>query len=217
MKLKQFILFVALITSSVSVCFADYPAHWWKPVPPEEAKGWEVLPQDALPGELILSKRNELGIFSNLSYSPFILDEVLYNSVEGLWQGMKYPDPTLSDDPRLMITSWPHTRQEVYLMSGWDSKNAGNAANEIYDQNRLRLISYKNQQFRSGDKKEGAALHLKIITDGIREKVKQNPEIKALLLSTKGLILRPDHYISDKDPESHKYHLILMKIRDELE
>jgi hypothetical protein len=38
----------------------NYPAHWWTPVPTNGAPAWEILPQEARPGEVILSKRNEL-------------------------------------------------------------------------------------------------------------------------------------------------------------
>jgi|GraSoiStandDraft_1057264.scaffolds.fasta_scaffold84034_2 hypothetical protein len=34
-----------------------YPAHWFAPVPKEGAPAWEILPQEAGPGEVILSKR----------------------------------------------------------------------------------------------------------------------------------------------------------------
>ena len=30
---------------------ATYPAHWWTPVPKEGAPSWEILPQEAGPGE----------------------------------------------------------------------------------------------------------------------------------------------------------------------
>ena len=43
---------------------AKYPAHWWTPVSKDGAPGWEILPQEAGPGEVILSKRNELGLLS---------------------------------------------------------------------------------------------------------------------------------------------------------
>src|ERR1700685_1887406 len=33
-----------------------YPAHWWAPVSKDGAPGWEILPQEAGPGEVILSK-----------------------------------------------------------------------------------------------------------------------------------------------------------------
>src|SRR3989304_3433110 len=41
---------------------AAYPAHWWTPVAEEGAPEWEILPQAAKPGEVILSKRHELGL-----------------------------------------------------------------------------------------------------------------------------------------------------------
>ncbi len=39
-----------------------YPAHWWAEVTKENAPAWEIFPQQAKPGEVILSKRNELGL-----------------------------------------------------------------------------------------------------------------------------------------------------------
>ncbi len=63
-----------------------YPSHWWKPVSKEQAASWEVLPQEARPGEVILSKRNELGLLSNFAATPFTLDGERYASLEGFWQ-----------------------------------------------------------------------------------------------------------------------------------
>lgn len=36
--------------------FLSYPPHWWSPAPKEGAPVWEILPQEAGPGEVILSK-----------------------------------------------------------------------------------------------------------------------------------------------------------------
>ena len=69
-----------------------YPAHWWKEVPRQEAASWEILPQDAAPGEVILSKRNELGLLSNFAATPFTFHGKRYASLEGFWQMMKYPE-----------------------------------------------------------------------------------------------------------------------------
>ncbi len=41
---------------------APYPQHWWTPAAKDGAPAWEILPQEAGPGEVILSKRNELGL-----------------------------------------------------------------------------------------------------------------------------------------------------------
>ena len=75
-----------------------YPAHWWQEVPRQEAAAWEILPQDAGPGEVILSKRNELGLLSNFAATPFTFHGKRYASLEGFWQMMKYPEG--DDDPR---------------------------------------------------------------------------------------------------------------------
>src|SRR5687767_1842588 len=71
-----------------------YPDIWWKHVPEDQLSGWEIPPQaaDREKGFVVLSKRNELGQFSNLGPAEFILDNQVYASVEGLWQGMKYPE-----------------------------------------------------------------------------------------------------------------------------
>ncbi|MCZ6837312.1 MAG: hypothetical protein O7G85_16170 [Planctomycetota bacterium] len=95
-----------------------YPSHWWEPVPEAEAASWEVLPQAAAPGEVIVSKRNELGLLSNFSPSPFVYRGRCYPSLEGFWQMMKYPEGL--DDPRAKIPgiTWKYTRKEVSQMIG---------------------------------------------------------------------------------------------------
>lgn len=212
------ILFSILLTLSITnlALASDYPADWWKYVDEQTAPGWEVLPHSAKPGEVILSKRNELGIFSNLAHTPFTLDGVSYASVEGLWQGMKYPDLTLAEDSRTKVTGWKSTRAEVFMMSSWDSKSAGNAANQMYADHGFKLINYFDHWFIYTDGNEGSQFHLGLITRAIRAKVTQNPEIKMLLLKTAGLKLRPDHLMSEKVFPSFKYHVILENIREEL-
>ena len=56
------------ISASPQEIFRDprYPAHWWTPVPEAGKPDWEILPQEAGPGEVILSKRNELGFCSQI-------------------------------------------------------------------------------------------------------------------------------------------------------
>lgn len=213
---KIILLISSLFTNVYARDVGDYPADWWKEIPKTQAKGWEILPQDAAQGEVVLSKRTELGIFSNLAYSPFILDGIKYNSIEGLWQGMKYPDKNLPDDVRFSAKDWAYAREDVYLLSGWDSKNAGNLANEVYANNKFKWINYQDHKFSYTDMAEGSDFHLILITRAIREKVNQNEEIKILLLKTKGLKLKPDHFMSDRVPASFKYHEILMTIRDEM-
>src|SRR5215831_2287245 len=69
----------------------SYPAQWFTSVPKEGAPSWEILPQEAGPGEVILSKRNELGLLSNFAATPFEFHGKRYASLEGFWQMMKFP------------------------------------------------------------------------------------------------------------------------------
>src|SRR5262245_33594259 len=77
---------------------AKYPATWWEEVSEDDAPSWEILPQEALAGEVILSKRNELGVLSNFAPTPFEFRGQKYASLEGFWQAMKYPEG--EDDER---------------------------------------------------------------------------------------------------------------------
>src|ERR1700721_1523819 len=123
-----------LTALSLAVAFlaqaTNYPAHWWTPVPGDQKASWEILPQAAKPGEVILSKRNELGILSNFAATTFTLRGKRYASVEGFWQMMLYPEAP--GDPRARDSGivWPHTREEVAGMTAFEAKDAGTAAEE---------------------------------------------------------------------------------------
>jgi hypothetical protein len=109
---------------------AGYPAHWWTPVPKEGAPAWETLPQEAGPGEVILSKRHELGLLSNFAPTPFTYRGRRYASLEGFWQMMLYPEN--ADDPRATHPGleWKHTRDQVAQMTSFEAKRAGDLAEE---------------------------------------------------------------------------------------
>jgi predicted NAD-dependent protein-ADP-ribosyltransferase YbiA (DUF1768 family) len=211
--MKTLILVILLLSSLAHA--TSYPEHWWKPVPRSEAASWETLPQEAKSGEVILSKRNELGVFSNFAATPFCLDDKCYASIEGLWQSMKYPDPALPQDPRHRIQGWPHTRAEVEQMVSFVAKDAGDVASAIYKQHNLKEISYGEKFFNHKDYADGSLYHYRIIKAAAIAKLAQNPEAYQLLLTTKGLILKPDHHVGDNDPPAYRYYQIMMEIRDQ--
>lgn len=206
--------FICLLLS-LSAFAQDFPADWWRPVPREDAASWEILPQDALAGEVILSKRTELGIFSNFGATPFILDGQVYASVEGLWQALKYPDPAQPNDPRHSIKEWPHTRAEVMAMVGFEAKDAGSAASDLYKKYKLKDVSYGDRFFDYKDYAAGSTFHLGIITRALRAKLDQNPGLWELLEKTQCLRLRADHKVSENDPPAYKYYDLFMKLRQE--
>ncbi|MGE0172562.1 MAG: NADAR family protein [Oligoflexales bacterium] len=208
---------IVLMTTSVScTLFAQnshYPSHWWKPVPRDSAPEWEVLPQDAGPGEVILSKRNELGILSNFAPTAFELDGKTYASMEGFWQMMKYPEG--ADDPRLQPNVvWPHTREQVAAMTSFEAKEAGNEANKILKQLGIDWVTYKEKRMPYYVQEKGD--HYKLILRGMRAKLEQNPDVKRILLSTGDLQLRPDHKQAPPIPPAWQYYKIWMEFRDEL-
>src|SRR5260221_3873065 len=102
-----------------------YPAHWWTPVIDPKKPDWEILPQEAGPGEVILSKRHEMGLLSNFAPTPFVFHGKRYASLEGIWQMMKYPvDP---QDPRAKFPGleWKHTCAQVAQMVSFEANKAG--------------------------------------------------------------------------------------------
>src|SRR5262245_5410655 len=102
-----------------------YPAHWWTPSIDKNKPDWEIMPQEAGPGEVILSKRHELGLLSNFAPTPFSFHGKLYASLEGFWQMMLYPEGP--DDPRATSAGvvWKFTRGQVAQMTGFEAKGAG--------------------------------------------------------------------------------------------
>jgi predicted NAD-dependent protein-ADP-ribosyltransferase YbiA (DUF1768 family) len=193
----------------------QYPARWWTPVPEDQKASWEILPQAAKPGQVILSKRNELGILSNFAATPFTFRGQRYASVEGFWQMMLYPEGP--DDPRAKAPgiTWPHKRAEVAQMTAFEAKDAGAAGEENMRKMGIDWVTFEGKQivYRSKTKSD----HYSLIVAAMRAKLEQNPKVRKILLQTGALVLLPDH-IEDPDPsEEWLYYKIWMDIRSELQ
>jgi predicted NAD-dependent protein-ADP-ribosyltransferase YbiA (DUF1768 family) len=192
----------------------NYPAHWWKPVSTNGAPAWEILPQAAGPGEVILSKRNELGLLSNFAPTPFTFRGKRYASVEGFWQMMKYPEG--ADDPRTNspAVQWRYTRDEVAQMTAFDAKRAGDLAEKNLMQLGITWVSFEGERLEYRPAEPGKQYQL--IVAAMREKFRQNPEVQKVLRATGDLILRPDHRQEPNAPAAWRYHDIWMQLRAEL-
>jgi predicted NAD-dependent protein-ADP-ribosyltransferase YbiA (DUF1768 family) len=202
---------------SFSIAYADYPANWWKPFPKDQAESWEILPQDALVGEVILSKRTELGIFSNLSPSPIEFEGEQYASVEAFWQMMKFPDPKDAQDERnTFAQDYTISREAVKKLVMFEAKHAGDLANKVMKEHSINWVSYQGKKFNYKDMGEGSQYHYELIYQVILAKVNQNPEIKNLLIQTGSLKLKPDHTQAANSPKAYYYFDILMDIRNKL-
>lgn len=122
---------------------ANYPAHWWAPVSDEGAPVWEILPQEAGPGEVIVSKRHELGLLSNFAATPFTFRGRRYASLEGFWQMMLYPEGP--DDPRAKFPGleWAHTRAQVAQMTAFEAKEAGTLAERNMERMGIGWVTFE--------------------------------------------------------------------------
>lgn len=212
-KLRCFVLLISAALAATPAGFAgDYPTHWWQPAPDQQ--WWEIVPQEAGPGELVLSKRNELGIFSNFAQTPFCFEGKHYPSVEGFWYMLAYPEGP--DDPRAQNpdVEWPHTREEVSQMVGFEAKTAGARAETNMAILGINWVTFEGRRMKYWSHERGA--HYELIRQVLEEKVRQNPRVQDLLLSTGELRLLPDNYDSLRDLPAWRYFDIHREIRDAL-
>jgi predicted NAD-dependent protein-ADP-ribosyltransferase YbiA (DUF1768 family) len=205
----------AAMAQPAAAAHGAYPAHWWTPVPAGEKASWEILPQAAGPDEVILSKRNELGILSNFAATPFTFRGKHYASVEGFWQMMLYPEGPR--DPRALRPGivWAHTRDEVAGMTAFEAKAAGTLAEANMRRMGIGWVTFEGRRmpYRSREKGE----HYRLIVGAMRAKLAQNPKVRDVLLQTGDLILRPDHTEEADPPPEWLYFKIWMEIRSELQ
>lgn len=202
---------VAALAAAQPAGTGPYPAHWWTPVPEDQKAVWEILPQAAKPGEVILSKRNELGILSNFAPTPFTFRGKSYASVEGFWQMMLYPEGP--HDPRAEAPGirWAHTREEVARMTAFAAKDAGTLAEANMQKMGIGWVTFEGRRmpYRSREKGE----HYRLIVAAMRAKLEQNSRVREILLRTGDLILRPDHIEEPDPPPEWLYFDIWMQIR----
>ena len=202
-------------SSAQSFRDSRYPAHWWAPVPKQGAPEWEILPQEAGPGEVILSKRHELGLLSNFASTPFVFRGKRYASLEGFWQMMLYPEG--EHDPRVGFPGleWKYTREQVVEMTSFEAKGAGTLAEENMKKMGIAWVTFEGQQIEYRPAVPGE--HYRLVVAATREKVRQNQEVKKVLLATGDLILKPDHHQEPNAPAAWRYYEILSEIRTELQ
>jgi predicted NAD-dependent protein-ADP-ribosyltransferase YbiA (DUF1768 family) len=192
----------------------QYPPHWWAPISKDGAPGWEIMPQEAGPGEVILSKRHELGLLSNFAPTPFSFRGRHYGSLEGFWQMMKYPEG--GEDPRARFPGlqWAFTRDQVAKLTAFEAKRAGDLAEANMKQMGITWVTFEGKRFEYRPAKPGE--HYRLIVSATWEKVRQNPEVRKVLLSTGDLVLRPDHHQEPNPPAAWRYFEILTEIRRQL-
>jgi hypothetical protein len=206
---------VAESTGQLLAARMNYPAHWWTPVPTNGAPGWEILPQAAAPGEVILSKRHELGLLSNFAPTPFTFRGQRYASLEGFWQMMKYPEDITDLRATFPGLHWDYTRAQVAQLTAFEAKRAGDAAEKNMKQMGITWVTFAGRRMEY--REPGKGEFYRLIVAATQEKVRQNPEVQKVLLATGNLILKPDHRQEPDAPEAWRYFEILTQIRTELQ
>jgi predicted NAD-dependent protein-ADP-ribosyltransferase YbiA (DUF1768 family) len=215
LRLIALLAYPALLASGQGGAAGQYPAKWFAPVPESQRAVWEILPQAAKPGEVILSKRNELGILSNFAATPFTFRGKRYASVEGFWQMMLYPEGP--DDPRARDpqVAWPHSREEVAQMTAFEAKGAGDTAERNMQKLGIDWVTFDGKRVLYRSRRKGE--HYALIVAAMRAKLKQNAEVRRILLATESLRLLPDHIQEPDSPPEWRYYEIWMELRTELQ
>jgi hypothetical protein len=202
-------------TCSVRFVPAGYPLHWWIWVFDPNKPAWEILPQEAGRREVILSKRNELGLLSNFAPTPFVFHSKHYASLEGFWQSMLYPEGPKDPRAKFPGLEWKYTRDQVAAMTAFEAKHAGDLAEANMRKMGIGWVSFEGKRFAYRPATPGR--HYRLIVAATWAKVNQNPEVKKVLLATGDLILKPDHHQEPNAPAAWRYFEIWMKIRKEID
>lgn len=184
--------------------------NWWDKIDDPAKPKWEILPHEARDGEVILSKRNELGLLSNLAPTPFTLDGIRYASVEALWQECKLPDPELADDPRANL-GFPCDRATMRGLSGLESKRLGDRCSLLMKEHGIAWVSHRGKKWDYPETGRGPFYDL--IRAAMSAKLAQNPAVESVLRATGDLILKPDHHVVGPLSPAHRYYDIWMELR----
>ena len=128
---------------------------------------------------------------------------------------MKYPEGP--NDPRTKRPElqWKYTREQVAQLTSFEAKNAGTLAEENMKQLRISWVTFAGKRIEYRPEKPGE--HYRLIVAATRAKVRQNPEVRKVLLATGDLILKPDHHQGPNPPAAWRYYEILTLIRSELQ
>lgn len=208
--MKKLSLFFILLFICSCSSVQNYPKHWWSSIE-GEMPSWEISPDTANSKvEVVLSKRNELGVLSNFSHTPFVFEGKKYQSVEGLWQSMKYPES--KKDKRYKNDKLKFSRVDVEQMIAFEAKRAGGSASKLMKKNKVDWVTYNGKKMLYKDPKKGE--HYSIIRRAMIQKILQNQNVRDVLIQTYPLKLLPDHKVSENDPPAWKYYQIYTELRE---
>lgn len=132
-----------------------------------------------------------LQLISNLAQTPFVLDDRPYASIEGFWQGLKFPDET--------------DRQRIASLSGPRAKRAGDPAPKS------DVIAYGGKPIRVG-----TIDHWELMERACRAKFEQCGAARDALLSTGQALLEHKVKVDSRTIPGVVMADIWMRIRADL-
>jgi hypothetical protein len=127
---------------------------------------------------------------------------------------MKYPEGPNDARAKFPGLQWKYTREQVGELTSFEAKSAGTLADQNMKKMGITWVSFAGQQIEYRSAAPGE--HYRLIMAATREKVRQNPDVRKILLATGDLILKPDHYQEPNPPPAWRYYEILTQIRTEL-
>lgn len=158
------------------------------------AREWKKVPFNVASN----SKNRIEKRLSNLDYAPFVFNGQTYASIEGFWQGLKFPEGS-------------EMRAQVAEMSGLPSKMIGNTAEKS------ETFQYLDETYHVG-----LARHQSLMKLALRAKFAQNPDCLQLLLATGDAQIIHEPKMKDGTPYPDSttipaavFSRFLMEIRDE--
>jgi hypothetical protein len=99
-------------------------------------------------------------------------------------------------------------------MTAFEAKAAGTLAEENMTRMGISWASFEGKRFTY--RSMTPARHYRLIVEATWAKVRQNPEVRKVLLATGDLVLKPDHHPELNTPPEWRYFEILTRLRSEL-
>ena len=124
---------------------------------------------------------------SNFGLSPFVLEGMLFASIEGFIQGIKFPE----GDPK---------RELAFMSSGWPAKHLGDTAD-------------RSGAYWAGDcLTYGSPEHHRLIEQAIRARIEQSKGLQAALVSTADFTLVHDTGAAGESPTTSLPAVVFCRI-----
>ena len=128
---------------------------------------------------------------------------------------MKYPEGPNDERAKFPGLEWRYTREQVGELTSFDAKAAGTLADQNMKKVGITGVTFAGQRIEYRPAVPGQ--HYRLIVAATREKVRQNSEVRKVLLATGDLILKPDHHQEPNAPAAWRYYEILTQIRTDLQ